>query len=350
MASSNSKPFVFFLLATLLVGFVLFGVRLIRPRVPTLSVPGNTGIGSIFTVDKQLTAVFQDGRAVVWNWDEHDQRQADFSVGSGRAIPLADGRLAALARMGDRFVLSVYDIDAEQRISDLTIGQSDQDIHLRNASNRQSPTLIRRNPEQDGQIVYEFVLVDLGAEILRPAVVTTLQDRSETLRDFAVSDTHVLIAGGGDQGRARLLAVNVDTGQTLWDRLWEDVVELTTVAISPDGQTVWAGDLEGNLLIIDAEDGQRQTIVSLLQPGETRPVTNDYSVRNLVLSPDGRLLGGTIAPIAYAIDARTGQVTHRFGGHRVVARVAFSPDSRKMATSDLRADGVIRIHALDEDN
>jgi WD40 repeat protein len=69
-------------------------------------------------------------------------------------------------------------------------------------------------------------------------------------------------------------------------------------------------------------------------------------VLNLAASPDGRLLGCTIAPVAYAVDAESGQVVRRFGGHKVVSKVVFSPDSRRLATSDLRADGVIILYTL----
>ena len=229
----------------------------------------------------------------------------------------------------------------------MAIGWGDQDIHLRISSDRSLPALIRRNPERNDAVDYEFAAVDLAAEVLRPAVVQTVAARTQTLRDFAVSDAGVLFAAGADDGQARLLAVDLNTGQTRWDQRWPDISELTSAAVSVDGQTVWVGDRDGNLLTIVSADGQRRNKVSLLRPGETRPVTNDFSVLNLVVSPDGRRLGCTIAPVAYAVDAGTGQVVQRFSGHKVVSKVAFSPDSGKLATSDLRADGVIILYAIE---
>jgi len=346
MAKDKNRTFLFFFLAIIAVSFFIFALDWWKGRTPRLAVAGNAGIGSLFNVDGRLTAVYQDGRTCVWDWDAPAVKQADFRVGSGRAVGLEGTELAAAARLSDRILLSVYDIEQGRRVRDLTAGWDEQDIYLRNSHRRQRLTLIRRNTEGDGQVDYEFVPVDLAAEVLRPAVVRPLEAGRQTLRDFAVSDEGVLYAAGADGEQARLTAVDLNTGRTLWDQVWDDAEELTTTALSIDGRTVWAGDRAGSLLKVAAEDGRRLDKTSLLRPGETRPTTNDFSVLNLAASPDGRLLGCTIAPVAYVVDAESGQVVRRFGGHKVVSKVAFSPDSRKLATSDLRADGVIILYTL----
>lgn len=347
MAVSKNKPFVFFFLAIIAVSVLMFLLEWHKRRIPSLVVVENKGIAELFTLDGRLAAVFQDGLTCAWDWQPPHVKQAEFRVGSGRAIPLRGAQLAALGRMGDRHLLSVYDLDSGRKSNDLTVGWDDQDVHVRVSPDRGVAVVIRRNREHDGRREYEFLIVDVGAEILRPAVMQSLAAGVQTLRDFAVSDEGVLYAGGADGGKARLLAVDLNIGQTLWDQSWPLAEEVTSVAVSLDGRTVWAGDRGGNLLTVAAEDGQMHSMVSLLEPGETRPVTNDFSVLNLVVSPDGRRLGCTIAPIAYAVEAESGVVTHRLGGHKVVSKVAFSPDSRKLATSDLRADGVIRPQSLE---
>ena len=93
----------------------------------------------------------------------------------------------------------------------------------------------------------------------------------------------------------------------------------------------------------DAKDGRQLEKVWLLR--RRAADDNDYSVLGDA-SPDGRFLGCTIAPVAYVVDADSGKVVQRFGGHKVVSKVVFSPDSRRLATADLRADGVILIHTL----
>lgn len=347
MAASKNKPFVFFFLAIIAISLFMFMIQLRGRRVPRLSVPGNRGIAELFTVNNRLTAVFQDGRTCVWDWDDFETRQADFMAGSGRAAPLADGQIVAISRLANRRLLSIYDLGTGNKVNDLTAGRDEQDIHLRNSHNLAVPVLMRRNPERAGAVEVEFIAVNLAAELLRPPALLTLDPKKQTIREFIVCDTGVVVAAGGDDGRARLIAIDLNTGQTLWDSAWPDAEELTSVAVSRDGQLLWVGTRAGNLLTVASADGQRLGKVSLLEPGETRRVTNDFSVLNLVVSPDGNRLGCTIAPVAYAVDAETGRVTHRYGDHKVVSKVAFSPDSRRMATADLRADGVIRFRTLE---
>lgn len=347
MAASKNKPFVFFFLAIVLVSVFMFVLEWRGRRTPSLTVAANKGIGSLFTLDGRLVAVFLDGRTCAWDWAAPEVKQIDLIAGIGRSIPLAGGQWAAITKNADRFLLSIYDIRTGKKTQDLTAGWGDQDLQLRVSHGLSVPAVIRRNAERNGAVEVEFLAVNLAAELLRPPVPVTLDAKTQTLRDFAVSDASVLVAVGADKGKARLLAVDLGTGQTLWDQTLPDTGELTTVAVSPDGRTVWAGDNLGNLLTFAAEDGRPSGKVSLLEPGEKRTVTNDFSVLNLALSPDGLRLGLTIAPIAYVADAQTGVVLHRFGGHKIVAKVAFSPDGKKLATADLRADGVIQIHPLE---
>jgi outer membrane protein assembly factor BamB len=347
MATSKNRPFIFFFLAIILVSVFMFILEWHNRRVPSLSVAANKGIASLFTLEQRLVAVFQDGRTCAWDWDGPEVKQADFTVGSGRAIPLTQTLFAAVTRTGDRRLLTIYDLETSKKTNDLTAGWEEYDIFLRNSPGCKMPTVVRRTGEQNDTVDVEFVAVNLDAELLRPPVTVSLHAKTQTLRDYAVSDGGVMYAVGTDNAKARLLALDLNTGQMLWDQRWEDTEELTTVAVSIDGQTVWAGDRNAQVLAASTADGRLLNKFSLLKPGEKRTVTNDYSVLNLVVSPDGRRLGCTVAPIAYVVDAAEGSVTHRFSRHKVVSKVAFSPDSRKMATSDLRADGKILIWTLE---
>jgi len=347
MAASKKKPFVFFFLAIVLVSIFMFALEWQKRRVPSLSVASNKGIGSLFTLDGRLVAVYQDGRTCAWDWNVPEIKQADLIIGSGRAIPLTGSSFATISLNADRRLLSIYDLNTGKKTKDITAGWEDHDIYLRNSNGYTMPIVVRRNPERDNAVEYEFVAVSLDAELLRPPVTVKLDAKTQTLRDYAVSDAGMLYAVGADNEKAHLLGVDLNTGQTLWEQRWADMEELTTVAVSVDGKTVWVGDRSGQLLTVAAVDGHVLNNVSLLKKGEKRTVTNDYSVLNLIVSPDGRRLGCTIAPIAYVVDAETGDVTHRISRHKVVSKVAFSPDSCKLATSDLRSNGTILIWSLE---
>lgn len=350
MAAKKNRAFLFFFLAIVAVSLWMFVQDWRQRRRPRLVVSANKGIASLLTLSGgQLAAVFLDGRTCVWDWAPPYAKQAEWKAAGGRAIGLADGRLAAVGQSGQRRILAVYDANGE-KAKEMAVGWEDQDIFLVNSPKLEMPTVVRRNAERDGVAEVEFMAVDLVAELLRPPVMLTLDVASQTLRDVAVSDAGVLYAVGADGGQGRAAAFDLHTGQVLWDVRLVEAQELTAVTVTADGATVWAGDRGANLLELAGADGRRLRTVSLLMPGETRTVTNDYSVLNLVSSRDGRRLGCTVAPTAYAVDAETGEVLRRMGGHKVVAKVTFSPDGQRVATGDLRADGVVNIHVLEEKN
>jgi len=348
MAKGKNKAFLFFFLAIVGVSVLMFVQDWRQRRRPRLVAPANKGIGSLVTLEGgRLAAVFIDGRTCVWDWSPPYAKQAEWKAGDGRAIALADGTLATVGKVGDRQLLMVIDPASGKKLNEFAVGWEDQDIFVYNSPKLAVPLVVRRNAVRDGRQEIELAAVNLEAELLRPPVALTLEADKQTLRDVAVSDAGIVYVVGADGGQGRAAAFDLNTGQTLWDVRLADVQELTTVTAMPDGATVWAGDRAANVLELSAADGRRLRTASLLMPGETRTVTNDYSVLNLVSSRDGRRLGCTVAPTAYAVDAETGQVLRRMGGHKVVAKVAFSPDGQKAATADLRADGVIAVHAIE---
>ena len=90
--------------------------------------------------------------------------------------------------------------------------------------------------------------------------------------------------------------------------------------------------------------------IQLLEDGETRPVTNDYSVLNLAFSPDGTYYVATINPKAYILRADSDEIIHTFSpADRLVSKIVFSPDNQFLATSDIRAGYPVKIWPMPEE-
>ncbi|MHC5083872.1 MAG: WD40 repeat domain-containing protein, partial [Planctomycetota bacterium] len=135
----------------------------------------------------------------------------------------------------------------------------------------------------------------------------------------------------------------------LWDRVYEDTKEFCSVTVSPDSQYLLAGNRNGILYKIDSKTGDVIKQIHLLEEGEKRPITNDYSVLNLAFSPDGKFYVATINPPAYILKADSDSLVHKMTvADKLVSRIAFSPDSTMIATSDVRAGYPIKIWKLPE--
>jgi WD40 repeat protein len=192
--------------------------------------------------------------------------------------------------------------------------------------------------------------VDWEKELLGLPASLSIAEKTETLIDYAVDSSDILYAAGSRSKTGRIAAVNLQTGAVLWDRVFEGTKEFCTVIDSPDGRYLLAGNRDGLLYKIKADSGEIEKTIVLLEPGETRPITNDYSVLNLAFSPDGQCYVATINPPAYILLSGTDKLlTTKFRPtHKLVSKIAFSPDSRFLATSDIRAGYPIKIWPLSE--
>jgi WD40 repeat protein len=101
---------------------------------------------------------------------------------------------------------------------------------------------------------------------------------------------------------------------------------------------------------INAAAGERIKKIKLLEEGETRPITNDYSVLNLAFSGDGQYFVATITPRAYLLRSDADAVIYTCTPtSNLTSMIAFSPDNRFFATSDIRASKPIKIWPMPEE-
>ncbi len=107
---------------------------------------------------------------------------------------------------------------------------------------------------------------------------------------------------------------------------------VTSVAISPDGQTLLTASWDGSARLWDVQTGK-----------ELRLLGAYLAIQGAVFSPDGRFfVSWGSGPIVRLWDMETGNVTREFYGHTdVVTSVAFSPDGRTLLSSS--RDGTVRL-------
>jgi WD40 repeat protein/tRNA A-37 threonylcarbamoyl transferase component Bud32 len=96
-----------------------------------------------------------------------------------------------------------------------------------------------------------------------------------------------------------------------------------TIALSPDGQTMYVGLPGGGVEVWDIASRHRQLAFK----------AHKLSITSITASPDGRYLAtGSLDNFTKLWDARTGQLVATFGGHnRPVWALAFSPDGKTLA-------------------
>jgi predicted NACHT family NTPase len=108
--------------------------------------------------------------------------------------------------------------------------------------------------------------------------------------------------------------------------------EMTSVAYSPDGSKLAAGNLDGTIFLWDAANGK------LL-----RKIKGPDGVWSISFSPDGqRIAAGGWNDLIRVWSVSTGQQLLQRNGHdRTVTAVAFSPDGARLAASGI--DGLVKV-------
>jgi len=319
-----------------------------KTQITGLHVKDNKGVSFLETAGDSLVCIFQDGRACVWDWAEPHARQGDFQAASARAVLVDAERLASVPASGPK-VLTVRSLPAGEPLKQFSVGYADQDVWPRVSFDKSAAALIRRNPQDAGSVLYEFMTVEFNNEMTGLPASLSLNAKSESLVDFAVDPGNIVYAVGSRDKTGRIVALNLTTGAVEWDRVFENTKEFCSVTDTPDGRSLLAGSRDGALYKIDAATGEILEKIELLEPGETRVTTNDFSVLNLAFSPDGVHYAATIHPVAYLLTADTDTVIHKLSpADKLVSKVAFSPDGRFFATSDLRAGYPVKLRPMPE--
>ncbi|MHC5144524.1 MAG: WD40 repeat domain-containing protein [Planctomycetota bacterium] len=332
----------------IVIAAVMIISNLTRQKVLLLDVPDNAGVTILETVDDALVCVFQDGQVVSWDWAVQQQKSG-FKAVSDRAIILDSGHLAAVNKEGKKR-LTVYTFPDGQKQEDISVGWEDQDVWLRISPDKLTVALIRRNvPDSKGSILYEFLTLNVERSRIGSSVPVSIQQETGDLIDYAVGNNAVLYAVGSKEKRGLIAAVDLEKGTVLWDRVFDSTKEFCSALISPDGSVLYAGNRDGILYKLNAATGEMMKNIKLLEDGETRPITNDYSVLNTGFSPDGQYLVATIHPKAYIIKTDSDELFHVCQpASRLVSKIAFAPDNQFFATSDIRAGYPVKVWPMPE--
>lgn len=173
---------------------------------------------------------------------------------------------------------------------------------------------------------------------------TEIVFKHNTVVDYAAGASVDAIATiTGDRGWPVLRFWNAskDKNKPVWEvDLWKEVanIDVTGVAVSPDGKRVAVVGDAGAVWVFDAKTGKRTAKADAL----TGPVDE------VTFSPDGKRIAVACSrSIARVIDAETGKELAVLKGHekdKSVTCVAFGPDSNTIATGS--TDQTVRVWEL----
>lgn len=340
MSTSGKKkksPVILFGLGFIIVVFITLVANWRSALVGEVRFPLNSGVAYLSAIANRLVAVCHDGKVYVWDWDNLSANSRTFDAQSDQAILLASGRIASVRQSNASKIV----------VTELNDGKVYREIPV-SAEGKQSRLTANRN----GGIVaimlakagggQEVALVDCNTGLIRP-VVELAETAADRIMGLSVSDDGGLVVLAGEKnGQGYVFLVNVEQKRVVWAQKLPDLQKVRNAVFSTDSKVIYIRGTDSSVQILNAEDG---SIIKKLMPlKENKSTAGDQNVQTLTTSADGRFVAASITGTVYVWDCKTQKLVFSKGpGHKLVSSMAFSPDSKFLATSDTRQGGTIKI-------
>ncbi|HOK66223.1 MAG TPA: WD40 repeat domain-containing protein [Anaerohalosphaeraceae bacterium] len=334
------KNKIFHVLAVIvLVQVLILYLNYRRQDRIVLKIPNNQGIEELWTRDSHLIAAEMGRGFHIFDWSNLPAARRDLPAAFYPFILLPDERILSVK---DKRGLVLENSPGRS----LWLPLSGQPAEVLLVSDSACSTIILACQYlNDRSSEYRFQKVDLQQEILLN--LAELQGgRDFLIRRLCVSDAQdKLILAGTKDSKAYLALLDIPGGRVVWEKIYPEEMEFYSVCFLDNPPLIFAGSRDGAVCRIDATDGQLLKTLPLvpLQTGQTKLRT----IQRVVLSPDRKTLAASCDPSFYLIDVQTWQLQRKAGvSHKIISGVAFSPDGRYLATSDIRGSGIIEIFDL----
>lgn len=304
-----------------------------------LKIPNNKGIEDLWTRGNQLIAAEMGCGFRLFDWDNLQAPRRELAAAYSPALLLPDERVLSVK---DKRGLVLENSPGRT----LWIPLQDRPAETLLVSDSACSTFVLACQYLDDQTsTYRLQKVDINQEILL-SIAELRGGRDFLLRRLSIAETQdKLIAAGTKDQKAYLSLIDISSGRVVWEKIYPEEMEFYSVCFLENPPLIFVGSRDGSVSRIDAADGRLLKTLNLVppQPGQTKLRT----IQRVVLSPDCKILAVSCDPSFFLVDVQTWTLLRKQGvSHKIISGVAFSPDGRYLATSDIRASGIIEIFDL----
>jgi hypothetical protein len=308
-------------------------------NVQTIKIPLNNGIVSLLTYNNILAAISNDNKVYVFDWSDLSRKPRQGVVESGEAVFVAPDTILSVRRNNpDCLVVSGFDANSESKKIPLSLTSNVASLC---ASRDGSKIILLLERGGSERLTYELFEVEFNTRQVRPmAVISSEQSK---LGHFSVSDDgRYVVAVGEKKEHGWLFVVDTKEKKTLWQKELPDLKKLYKGVFSKDGDTIYLRGSDSMLTLVKTSSGE---IIDRLLPTEENKDTYRASpTQTVVISNDGGLVAAVVGGSIFAWDTKTREKYDIAGAsHKVMSSIAFSPDAKFIATSDMRQSGDIKI-------
>ncbi|MGA9773037.1 MAG: caspase family protein [Blastocatellia bacterium] len=307
------------LILTFLLSVVVFNLTAHAQKAELVVQTGHTYFVSsvAFSPDNKILASGSEDTTIKF-WDVQTGQELRTLIGHKGSVSsvvfLPDGK--TLASGGDDNTIKLWDVATGQELKTLS-GHTDYISSV--VCSADGRTLASGS----GDKTIKLWDVTTGKEL------KTLKGHSNSVYTVAFSPDGKMLASGGWDSTVKLW--DIKSGQEI-KTLYGHTRYMESVAFSPDGKT-----------LISSSSSSDDKTVKLwdVATGQELKTLKDFD--SVTLSPDGKILAGSINETIKLLDMMTGQELRTFKGHSyLVTEVEFSPDGKTLASVS-REDHIIKL-------
>jgi WD40 repeat protein len=328
---------LFILISFVLIVLIMFFAKYKTILKKAIRIPFNAGITNITTSKNFLTAVALNNKIYVCDWDKLSKEALSCSIKSEQAALVDDDCVISLQKKPQALIATSLKDDKEIKEIFFASNYTPAFLNVNTQSNTIT-VLLTDSQQKSNSISYQLNTIDIKAGKVNH--IADEKTDANNLTAMAVSNNGELVAIVGDKdGKGWIEVFNVKQKQKLSETILPQSGPFISVSFSKDDKSIFMGGRDGTLYKIKT-DGK--LLIQLMPPKSKEDGVQP--VLNITVSPDGRLVAASVGNLVNIWDIESGKkIFSRHPGHKVTGGVAFSPDGRFIATSDLRQGGIIKI-------
>ncbi len=348
-SSKKKSPTLFFLICFVVVLTMTIIANRQSVLVKEISIPLNSGISKLSTCGKFLLAVSLDNKAYIIKWDNLSNKYQTVPVQSDQTVLLNNGIIVSTEKYNARsIVLTSLNGDAKSRTITLDTGEGRAFLNIDRNQNTPIATIAQAKANQQNQTTFTFYLVDPNnnsTQYLFKADAGV--DINQWISVSASDDCKLISLCGEKQGRCWIALCDMKEKRIAWETELPTPALFYNCAFSPDSKLIFARGSDSAVYKFDSATGRLEG--RLIPTKENNSTIKNQHTQSVQVSNDGRLIAAVVSSTVYIWDQNTGKkIFDRGPGHKLVSGMAFSPDSKFLATADMRQGGKIRIWQLPE--
>jgi len=290
------------------------------------------GTDSVMTVDNRLSVVSKNNHIYTWQWNDLSIWPVVARLQAQAVMPIASEKIVYIPS-ADYSGLIMTELKGQKEIARLQQSYGVECKKIKTSQNDKFGVVSMFFKEGMQKGWFKIGRFDSDFKDISFVFQKNTDTENFMVYDFDITNDGNFLAGAGEKNHAWIFITDVNNGNVLWDRTFDEYGRFTLVDFSPDGKTLFVAEKVRYIIALDSATGR--TIKVFEMPLYNTPAHQKQNICCIAVSPDGQTLAADTEPAStvWFWDIKTGKkIASYHVSNLTVSSIAFSPDSKYLAT------------------